>query len=209
MAIGIDGVILAGGRARRMGGQPKGLLELGARPLLCHIIERARPQVRSLALNVPSDQQDLYRTFQLPMFADPIGGFVGPLGGVLAALTAMNALRHGSSEESEPYVMTFTTDAPFIPVDLVARLEEGRRSMNAEIVCASSQQRRHPLFALWHLGLKDDLQDALEKGVRKVEDWTQRHRTVCIDFDVGAYDPFFNVNGPEDLAHAQQLLDSL
>jgi len=205
MSPSIDGVILAGGRARRMDGQPKGLLKFGKQTLLHHIITRAKPQLRSLALNVPSHQHQLYQGFHLPMFADSVTGYAGPLAGVHAAMSALNNRETPSSS----YFMTLTTDAPFIPEDLVVRLDEGRRAMKGDIVCARSQNRRHPLFALWPLGLQDDLQDALSNGIRKVEDWTQRYRTVYVDFAVEPFDPFFNVNSPTELAQAEQLLESV
>ena len=197
-ALGIKGVILVGGKARRMGGIDKGLLELGGKTLLEHIIARAAPQVDALALNVPEHKHIRYQHFHLPLLFDSVQGSVGPLAGVLAALEGF--------AKTARYVMTFTADAPFIPTDLVLRLHKTLASTQADIVCASSQGRRHPLFALWPTALRTALHHAIEQeGLRKVEDWTSRYTTRVVPFDEQPHDPFFNINCPEDIVQARQL----
>lgn len=193
------GVLLAGGQARRMGGGDKGLRLLGGRPLLDHVIARAKPQVGGLVLNANGDPER-FRPFSLPVEADPLDGFAGPLAGVLAGMTA--AKRMGRFA----YVMTFACDTPFFPTTLVHDLRAALTRAGADLACAASGGRDHPVFGLFPLRLYDSLRAALtDEGVRKVDVWTQRHRLTRHDYPVQPFDPFFNANRPEDLAAAERL----
>jgi molybdopterin-guanine dinucleotide biosynthesis protein A len=192
-------VLLAGGQARRMGGGDKSLRRLGDRTILEHGIERARPQVAALVLNANGDPARFAR-FGLPVAADVIEGFAGPLAGVL---TGMEWARGNRSDCA--WVATIATDTPFFPLDLVARLR--RAVEGADLACASSRGRAHPVFGLWPVRLAADLRQAMvEDEVRKVDVWTARYRLVEVDFPAARFDPFFNANRPEDLAEAERLL---
>lgn len=191
------GVILAGGRSRRMGGRDKALLRLDGKPLLQHVIEAAAPQVGRLVLNVNADRGG-YAGFGLPMAGDSLPGFAGPLAGVL---TGMEWVRAHAPECG--WVASFACDAPFIPGDLVARLRAAAGREGADMACARSAGRAHPVFGLWPVGLADDLRRAIaDDGVRKVDAWTSRFRLAEVEFETRPLDPFFNVNGPDDLAAA-------
>lgn len=197
------GVILAGGLASRMGGGDKGLLQLGGQSLLSRVIDRLEPQVAGLALNANGDASR-FRNFGLPVLPDSIGGFVGPLAGVLAGLD----WAAGQGAES---IVTAAADTPFFPPDLVPSLLLAGEGMDAPLVLAATPdpkrgQVRHPTFGLWPVSLRDDLQAALNDGLRKVVMWTDRHAGRETVFPVGAVDPFFNVNTPEDLARAEAIL---
>jgi molybdenum cofactor guanylyltransferase len=195
----IAGVILAGGLARRMGGGDKGLRLLAGRPLLDWVVERARPQVAALALNANGDPARLAR-FGLPVVADTVAGFPGPLAGVLAGLDWAAADVPGAT-----HVASFATDAPFLPRDLVARLADALAA-GADLACATSAGQSHPVFGLWPLRLAEDLRRAvIDENMRKVDRWTARHRLVEIEFATQPIDPFFNANLPEDLALAETL----
>ena len=195
----VAGVLLAGGLARRMGGGDKSLRLLAGRPLLDWVIERAQPQVASLALNANGDLQRFAR-FGLPLIADSIPGFAGPLAGVLAGLEWAAGAVAGVT-----HVASFATDAPFLPRDLVARLAAAVEN-GADLACAASDGRAHPVFALWPVTLRGDLRRALaEEGLRKVDEWTARYRLVEVAFAAAPVDPFFNANRPEDLAEAEAL----
>jgi molybdopterin-guanine dinucleotide biosynthesis protein A len=199
----VAGVILAGGQARRMGGGDKSLRLLGGEPLLGHAVARARSQVAALAINANGDPTR-FDGFGLPVIADPIDGFAGPLAGVLAGMEWARA-RYPDAE----LVASFPTDAPFFPLDLVARLRAALDG-GADIACASSKGQSHPVFGLWPLRLAADLRRALvTDGVRKVDAWTGGYRLVEVPFAVGAVDPFFNANHPEDLAEAERHLMTL
>lgn len=195
----VAGIVLAGGQSRRMGGGDKCLRLLAGKPILAHIIERARPQVTALALNANGDPRR-FAGFGLPVVADSIADFAGPLAGVLAGLDWAAASVLGAS-----HVASFAGDAPFLPRDLVARLGAAL-AFGHDIACAASAGRPHPVFALWPVALREDLRRALEvEGIRKVDQWTERFRLTTVEFAVAPYDPFFNVNRPEDLAEAERL----
>jgi molybdenum cofactor guanylyltransferase len=109
-----------------------------------------------------------------------------------------------------PWIATIATDTPFFPVDLVARLLAAAEAESAELACASSGGRAHPVFGLWPVRLADELQAAMVgEAIRKVDVWTARYRLAKVEFPVGTIDPFFNTNRPEDLAEAERLLGEL
>lgn len=194
------GTILAGGQARRMGGGDKGLLAIGDRTMLDHVIERLAPQVGELALNANGDEAR-FAEFGLPVLADPVAGHAGPLAGVLAGLD-------WAAGREVANIVTAAADTPFLPTDLVARLLDAAADQGRQIALASTAGGLHPTFGLWPVALRDDLRTALSEGVRKVVDWTDRHGVARAEFPVGKFDPFFNVNTPEDLDRAQNLLES-
>ena len=196
----VAGILLAGGQSRRMGGGDKCLRPLGGRPILARVVERVRPQVAALALNANGDAAR-FADFGLPVVPDSVEGFAGPLAGILAGLdwAAANAL-------GCPLVASFATDAPFLPTDLVECLVEALRAESADIACAASDGRSHPVFGLWPVRLREELRRALaEEGVRKVDAWTARFRLVEVEFPPRPVDPFFNANRPDDLAEAERL----
>lgn len=191
------GVILAGGQARRMGGGDKGLLTLVGRTLLDHVIDRFEPQVEALALNANGDSSR-FSDYKLPILADSVEGFVGPLAGVLAGLDW--AATKGAS-----HIVTAAADTPFFPADLVPQLTLAAEAQGKPIALARTEYGRHPTFGLWPVDLRDDLRQALQDGVRKVVAWTDVHGTAMADFPTVGFDPFFNVNTPEDLEEATRL----
>jgi len=199
----VAGVLLAGGQSRRMGGGDKCLRMLGTRTILDHILERVRPQVSSLVLNANGDPAR-FDGFKLPVAQDSVEGFAGPLAGVLAGLDW--AAEHAPDCE---WLASFATDAPFQPPDLVERLTEAVQSEGADLACAASEGRHHPVFGLWPLRLREDLRAAMiEEDIRKVDLWTARHRLAVAAFDVAEIDPFFNANRPGDLETATLLLSA-
>jgi molybdenum cofactor guanylyltransferase len=198
---GVAGLLLAGGQSRRMGGGDKSLLPLGSRPILAHIIDRARPQVGSLALNANGDPAR-FAPFGLPVLPDLIEGYAGPLAGVLTGLRWA-----GTRADRPDWIVTIATDTPFFPTDLVARMLGAVRDGDFELACAASGGRSHPVFGLWPVRLAAELETALLlEGMRKIDAWTARYRLAVVEFDSVPCDPFFNVNTPEDLARAQRLL---
>ena len=198
----IAGVLLAGGQSRRMGGGDKSLRELAGRTLLARIVERVRPQVGARMLNANGDPAR-FGVFGLPVAADAVGGFAGPLAGVLTGLEWALAHAPGAA-----FVATFACDAPFVPEDLVARLARAVADEDADLACAASNGRDHPVFGLWPVRLAADLRHALvEEDIRKVDIWTARYRLARVTFAADPLDPFFNVNRPEDFAAAEALLE--
>jgi molybdopterin-guanine dinucleotide biosynthesis protein A len=195
------GLLLAGGQSRRMGGGDKTLRLIGGISLLDRAIARLRPQVEALVLNANGDPAR-FAGFGLPVVADSVPDFAGPLAGVLAGLDWAAAHYPDCA-----FVVSVATDAPFFPQDLVARLIEGLDERLADLACAASGGREHPVFGLWPVRLRDELRRAVvEEGVRKVDRWTDRYKLATVSFADRPIDPFFNANRPEDLAAAAALI---
>jgi molybdopterin-guanine dinucleotide biosynthesis protein A len=187
-----------------MGGGDKALRLLGGISLLQRVITRLRPQVAALVVNANGDPAR-FAHLDVPVVPDSVPDFAGPLAGVLAGLD-WAAEPHSDCS----FIASVATDAPFFPTDLVARLAAGLAAAGADLACAASGGRAHPVFGLWPLSLREDLRRAvLEDGVRKVDEWTSRHKLATIPFSTVPVDPFFNVNRPEDLALAETLLPKL
>jgi molybdopterin-guanine dinucleotide biosynthesis protein A len=168
------------------------------------VIARARPQVATLVLNANGEPARFAR-FGLPVVADVVEGFAGPLAGVLTGMEWTRAHRPDCT-----WIATIATDTPFFPTDLVARLLAAVHEDDAELACASSDGRAHPVFGLWPVRLAEELRAAMiEEGIRKVDIWTGRHHLVEVPFATDPIDPFFNTNRPEDLAEAERLLDAM
>jgi molybdopterin-guanine dinucleotide biosynthesis protein A len=197
----IVGLLLAGGQSRRMGGGDKALRLLGGVSLLDRVIERLRPQVDELVLNANGDPAR-FAKFSLPVIVDSVPDFAGPLAGVLTGLDWAAAHRVDC-----PFIVSVATDAPFVPTDLVTRFGAAVESAGADLACAASGGRSHPVFGLWPVRLREDLRRAVvQEGIRKVDQWTSRHRLVTVPFSDTPVDPFFNANHPEDFATAAALL---
>lgn len=200
----IVGVLLAGGLSRRMGGGDKTLRQLGGRPLLDHVIARLRPQVAALVLNANGDPAR-FASFGLPVVPDSVPDFAGPLAGILAGLDW--AAEHRPDCD---VVVSAPTDAPFLPHDLVARMEGEMAQAGADLACACSGGQAHPVVGLWPVRLRDELRQAvIAEGMRKVDVWTARYRLATVDFPTGAIDPFFNANRPDDLDMAARLIEEI
>jgi molybdopterin-guanine dinucleotide biosynthesis protein A len=197
------GLLLAGGLSRRMGGGDKALRPLGGRTLLDHVIDRIRPQVAGFVLNANGDPER-FEGFGLPVVADSVPDFAGPLAGILAGLDWAAARRPDCHD-----IISVPTDAPFLPRDLVAQLLRGREEAGADLACAASGGRPHPVVGLWPVRLRDSLREAVvAEGIRKVDIWTGRYRLAVVAFpeERPGLDPFFNANRPGDLDRAAELL---
>jgi molybdopterin-guanine dinucleotide biosynthesis protein A len=182
-----------------MGGGDKPLKTVGGVTILDRAIERMRPQCTSLVINANGDPSRFAAT-GLPVVADDVPDFAGPLAGILAGLDF--AAAHAPSIE---YVASVPGDCPFLPRDLVARLHETRQVQGTLLACAKSGDWRHPVVALWPVALRGDLRQAVVgEGLRKIEVWTARHGVALAHWPDQPVDPFFNVNTPEDLAEANR-----
>jgi len=205
MTRSVAGVLMAGGQSRRMGGGDKCLRPLDGKPILEHVIDRVRPQVAPLLLNANGDPER-FAGFGLPVVADAVGDFAGPLAGVLTGLEWAADQASGCT-----WLASFATDAPFLPEDLVARLLAAVEAEGADMACAASGGRDHPVFGLWPVRLRGDLRRAMvDEGIRKVDAWTARFQLARVAFPpvetpAGPLDSFFNANRPEDLAEAERL----
>jgi molybdopterin-guanine dinucleotide biosynthesis protein A len=192
------GLVLDGGRARRMGGADKGLMILAGRPMIAHAIDRLRPQAAQLAVSANGDPAR-FAFLGLPVVVDDPPDFSGPLAGVLAGLEHCARV-----EPSLTHVATLPGDAPFAPKDFVARLHAARRAAGADVAVAVSGGRAHHVAALWPVAIAGALRQAVvEEGLRKVERFAARYAVAAVEWPDEPVDPFTNVNSPEDLARAE------
>lgn len=194
------GVILAGGQARRMGGGDKGLLDLDGRKLLEEVIARAAPQCDDLVINA-NGPPARFASYGLPVIADSLADFPGPLAGVLAGMD--HAATRGFS-----HVLSFAADTPFFPPDLGEKLHAAIGPDQPIAISATRGQDRvirQPTFGLWPVALREDLRHSLRDGLSKILLWAERHGYALVAFDGTDHDPFFNVNTAEDLAQARRI----
>jgi molybdenum cofactor guanylyltransferase len=203
MTIETFGLVLAGGLARRMGGGDKALIRIGNETILQRALARLTPQVSGVVLNANGDPAR-FASFGLPVVADTVPGFAGPLAGILAGLDWVAANRPGAE-----WMVSVPGDCPFLPRDLVARLHAARITEGKLLACAHSGDWRHPVVGLWHVALREDLRRAITvEDLRKIEVWTARHGIALADWPTEPVDPFFNVNTPEDVEMATKLAAS-
>jgi molybdopterin-guanine dinucleotide biosynthesis protein A len=194
------GLVLAGGLARRMGGGDKARIRIGGTTILERVLARLTPQCSGVIINANGDPARFADT-RLPVVADSVPDFAGPLAGILAGLDWAAA----KAPDCE-WLASVPGDCPFLPNDLVARLHEARRVANTPLACARSGEWRHPVVGLWPVALREDLRRALlDEGLHKIEIWTARYGVAIADWPTEPVDPFFNVNTPEDAAHAETM----
>ena len=193
-------ILLAGGLARRMGGGDKPMRTIGGRTILERVIARLTPQCDGLILNANGDPAR-FAGFGLPVIADTVENFPGPLAGILAGLDWAAANR-----PDVQWVLSAAADCPFLPRDLVARLHAARIAENAQLAVAASDGQSHPVIGLWSVGLRDELRHALvDEDIRKIDRWTARYRLATVEWPVDELDPFFNANTMDDIAEAERL----
>lgn len=196
----IIGVLLAGGLARRMGGGDKPMQTVGGQSMLARVVARLAPQCDGLILNANGDPTR-FADLKLPVVADAVAGFPGPLAGILAGLDWM-ALNRPEAR----WMLSAAADCPFLPRDLVSRLDRARRAQDAPLAVAASGGQSHHVVALWSLALREPLRDAMvNKGRRAVGRWMARYPVATAEWPVTPFDPFFNANTPDDLAEADRL----
>jgi len=195
------GILLAGGRATRMGGGDKALKTLGRVSLLARVIAILQPQCDSLLISA-NGEPARFAGFGLPSVSDDIEGFAGPLAGILAGLDFI-VTQHPKAA----FALSIATDTPFLPADLVARLYAARSNAGADIACARSGDATHPVIALWPIGISAALRQALVgEDVHKVDRFMARYSVAYADWPTAPFDPFFNINQPDDLAAAERIL---
>lgn len=183
-----------------MGGGDKPLQEIGGLSILARVIARLAPQCDGLVINANSDASR-FASFGLPVIADGIEGFAGPLAGILAGMDFAAAKRPGTE-----FILTAAADTPFLPRDLVLRLHAARHEKNAQIAVAASNGRLHHVVALWSVKLREDLRRVLnDEKLSQVSAWMARYRLAVADWPAAPFDPFFNVNTPDDIAGAERI----
>ena len=183
--IGVSGIVLAGGLGRRMGGVDKGLQPLRGRPMVEWVLERLRPQVAEIVINA-NQNPEIYGKYGHRVVPDQIAGFAGPLAGLHAGLKAA----------ANPLVVTVPCDSPFLPADLVSRLNSSLK--NHDLAVAKTGAQPHPVFALMKRQVRESLEAFLASGGRKIDAWYAALKVVEVSFDDEA-DAFRNINTLEEL----------
>ena len=184
----VSGIVLAGGLGRRMGGVDKGLQPLHGRAMVEHVLERFAPQVDEIVINA-NQNLERYAAFGHRVVSDQVGGFAGPLAGLHAGLAAI----------SRPIAATVPCDSPFLPEDLVARLQ--RALGDNDLAVAKTGAQPHPVFALVRRAVSGNLQAFLAGGGRKIDAWYSSLKVVEVNFDDEA-DAFRNINTLEELGRS-------
>jgi len=192
----VAGVVLAGGRATRMGGSDKGLLELWGTSMVELVTAALRPQVADLLINANRNQQRYAELTGLPVVPDLENGFAGPLAGVAAALSCTEL----------PYLVAVPCDSPFLAADLVSRLYSSLQGHSADIAMATSGGRPQPVFVLLARYLLPSLRDFLAGGGRKIIYWYAQHRVVEVDFS-DRQRMFENINTPQEKQRIEREVD--
>ena len=182
----ITGVVLAGGRGKRMGGVDKGLVDLHGRPMVMHVIDALHPQVGGIIINA-NRNADQYEALGYEVISDIVGDYFGPLAGMASAMQAV----------STAYVLTIPCDSPMIEDDLAVRLYRALEHEKADASVAHDGERMHPVFALLKRDLLPSLQSYLESGERKIDRWLNQHR-LAVAYFRDKPDAFLNVNNPDD-----------
>jgi molybdopterin-guanine dinucleotide biosynthesis protein A len=183
-----------------MGGGDKPMRQIGGRTILERVITRLKPQCGELVLNANGDPAR-FANFGLPVIPDTVEDFPGPLAGILAALDWTAANRPGIR-----HVLSVAADCPFLPRDLVVRLNEALVNEQAQLAVAASDGQSHPVIGLWEVALRDELRHALvQEGIRKIDRWTARYKLATVTWPVTPLDPFFNANTMDDIAEADRL----
>jgi molybdenum cofactor guanylyltransferase len=183
-----------------MGGGDKPMRQIAGRTILDRVIARLKPQCDGLIINANGDPVR-FASFGLPVIADSVADFPGPLAGILAALDWAAANRPDVS-----LVLSAAADCPFLPRDLVARLHQALIAENAQLAVAASDGQSHPVIGLWNVALRDELRHSLVvEDIRKIDRWTARYRLATVAWPIAPLDPFFNANTVEDIAEADRL----
>ena len=194
----VVGLILAGGLARRMGGGDKCLLPLAGKTLLQRTIERAQPQVDELLLNANGSSLRFAR-MRLPVIADHFTDNPGPLAGIHAGLAWLT-----KDNPDGEWLVSFASDTPFFPKDLVPKLLNAAIDKQAQVAVATSRTGMQPTFSLWHASMLANIETVLHSGkIPSLQEWITQQRYTAVEFATGEYDPFFNINTPQDLYSAE------
>ena len=183
----ITAIILAGGQARRMGGQDKGLIQLAQKPMIEYVLNAIEPQVGTIIINANRNQA-IYEKYGFPVVADQIEGYCGPLAGMASGLQISET----------PFVVTAPCDSPLIPDNLVHKLYSTLQQENADICTAYANERLQPVFTLMKTKLLSSMLDFLNNGERKIDRWFEKHHLAIADFSDQA-ETFININSEEEL----------
>ncbi len=194
-------VMLTGGLSSRMGGGIKSFEQFNNQTIFDRILEKIIPQSKHIIINSNEDNSKFYE-YNFPVIKDKIKGNLGPLAGIHASL---HWIKFNMPEVE--WLVSVPSDTPFLPINLVDKLFIKAKNNKKKIIIASCNDKIHPVIGLWKCDLLEDLEDNLNKGMRKIMLWVERHAFDTENFDHNFYDPFFNINFKEDLIQAKEIED--
>ena len=193
----ILGVILAGGQSRRMGNKNKLLATINNKSLLEITSNLVKNQLNRVIIN-SNTQVYSNNKLNFEIVPDEIDGYLGPLSGIFSAMKW--------SKKNFPecqWIASFPVDSIFFPDNFIDVMTS-KIKKETQIVCAKSNGRIHPVFALWSIVLVNALEKALVKdGIRRIDEWTKRYNLEIVNFKFKKLDPFFNINTFDDLEKAK------
>lgn len=191
----VTGMILAGGKARRMGGIDKGLIKINGQAMIQYVLDVLKPQVKQILINANRNVSE-YKKFGYPVISDQLEDFQGPLAGIAASMEVAKT----------KYICTCPCDGPLIARDLISRLfSEVSKTNDIKIAVAHDGKRLQPVYALIDCELLTNLIDYLKSGERKIDRWYTQHNFKAVDFS-DRQDCFININTPEDRQTISQQL---
>lgn len=182
----VTGVILAGGRATRMGGVDKGLIAVNDRLMIAWVIDALRPQVTDILISA-NRNRDSYAEFGYPVIDDGDDEFRGPLAGLASCMQVAIT----------PYIALAPCDSPLVCSDLVPRLSAALSASGARIAVAHDGEWLQPVFALLERDLRGELVGFLDSGGRKIGQWYEEQGYEVVDFS-DTIESFANINAPDD-----------
>ena len=191
-------VLLAGGKSSRMNGIDKALVSINNKTLIQLILDKLKIDNNKIVLNTNRDANN-FKDYNLNIINDTIPNFQGPLAGILSGLEWFD-----KQDNNIEWVVSLPIDTPFFPENLVDKLFESVNKNNRVVGVANSNGRNHPVFAIWHISLKNDLKNSLKNNIRKIDIFTQKYTPVEVHF-TSSFDQFFNVNTPDDLKLAEDM----
>ena len=191
-------LIMIGGQSRRMGGGIKSFIELDGKSIFDRIITIIKPQIKKIIISCNTEESKL-KKYQFPIIKDLKEGYLGPLAGIHSGMQWLK-----KNEPEVKWLITIPGDTPFIPMDLIFRFKD-KMSSDLKIIIAKSQNKTHPIIGAWNTCLFENLEEKLNKGIRKIMSWAELHPLDFVNYTIKKYDPFFNINTKEDIDEATKI----
>ena len=198
----ILGVILAGGKSRRFG-EDKSKIKLGNKTLLEHVIDKVKKEFSELLI-ISNSQNYKFTSKRIFLVQDFIKGQLGPLIGVLSAMKWVEL-----NKKNYKWIATFPCDTPFFDIKIIEYLKIKSFETKKKLVFLKSAEKRHNIFGLWSLDLKEILENDIHNNIRKVEIWADKIGSDIINIEKGKFDSFLNINTKDDLEIAKKKLSYL
>ena len=186
---------MIGGQSRRMGGGIKSFEVFNNKSILQRILDRVKPQIKKILINSNIDDERLLK-YKYKIIKDLKPGYMGPLAGIHSGMNWVL-----NNEPKIEWLITLPGDTPFIPEDLISRLNN-KMTSHSKIILVQSNYKTHPIIGAWHISLFDSLNYQLDNGIRKILSWAELHDTNFVNFPFKKYDPFFNINTRKDMEMA-------